>query len=70
MYQVKIPLDILWMDINHRIVEMSLDTPPCKATIASQCPNYGGVQKTQFVLEVGGGIAGKEGLKLGDVLEF
>ncbi len=70
MYQVKIPLDIIWLDANHRIVEMSLDTPPCKAPAASQCPNFGGLQKSQFVLEVGGGIARKEGLKLGDVLEF
>src|SRR5512133_1838117 len=29
MYNVKIPLDIVWMDSNHRIVEISADTPPC-----------------------------------------
>ena len=31
MYQVKIPLDIIWMDRERRIVEISADTPPCKA---------------------------------------
>ena len=41
MYQVKIPLDMVWMDKNRRVVEMVENTPPCK-TKASECPNYGG----------------------------
>src|ERR1700739_3863559 len=28
MYDCKIGLDIIWMDQNHRIIEMSPDTPP------------------------------------------
>src|SRR5690349_4410557 len=40
MYQVKIPLDMIWMDAHHNIVEIASDTPPCK-TKASLCPNYG-----------------------------
>ena len=69
MYQVKIPLDMLWMDTSHHIVEISTDTPPCK-TKASQCPNYGGHQQAQFVLELGGGEAKRLGLHLGDTLDF
>src|SRR6201998_3861436 len=30
MYHCKIGLDIVWMDTDHRIVEMSPDTPACK----------------------------------------
>ena len=69
MYQVRIPLDMLWMDADHRIVEISADTPPCK-TKASECPNYGGHQQARYVLELGGGEAKRLGLHEGDSLEF
>ena len=69
MYQVRIPLDMLWMESSRRIVEISADTPPCK-TKASQCPTYGGHQQAQFVLELGGGEAQRLGLHVGDTLDF
>lgn len=69
MYQCLIPLDILWLDSERRIVEMSLDTPPCQDE-AWQCPYYGGNHDAQFVLELAGGMARKYGLKLGDRLAF
>ena len=69
MYQVRIPLDIIWMDTSHRIAEISADTPPCK-TKASLCPTYGGRQTAQFVLELGGGEAKRLGLSVGQTLEF
>jgi len=70
MYQTKIPLDLIWMDHDRRIVEMSLDTPPCRSTSATACPNYGGNFKSKYVLEVNAGIARKNGLKTGDALDF
>jgi uncharacterized membrane protein (UPF0127 family) len=69
MFQCRISLDIVWMDTAHRIVEISPDTPPCK-TKASLCPNYGGNQTAQFVLELGGGEAQRLGLGLGQMLQF
>lgn len=69
MYQVKIPLDIIWMDANRRIVEISANTPPCQ-TQASKCPHYGGNENALFVLELAGGVAAKHGLQLGDQLTF
>lgn len=69
MYQVRIPLDIIWLDAKRRIVEISPNTPPCLKQ-ASECPNYGGNQKAQFVLELAGGMAERYGLKLGDTLIF
>ena len=69
MYQVRIPLDMLWMDASHRIVEVSADTPPCK-TKASDCANYGGHRQAQFVLELGGGEARRLGVREGDTLDF
>jgi uncharacterized membrane protein (UPF0127 family) len=70
MYQVRIPLDIIWMDRDHRIVEISANTPPCKAAAASQCPTYGGNFDSLYVLELGGGMAGKYDLRTGDTLRF
>jgi uncharacterized membrane protein (UPF0127 family) len=70
MYQTKIPLDMIWMDHDHRIVEMSLDTPPCKTSSARDCPNYGGNFQSKYVLEVNAGVARKNGLKTGDSLDF
>lgn len=69
MYQVKIPLDILWLDAGRRIVEISANTPPCHKR-ASECPNYGGNQDALFVLELAGGAAAKHGLRVGDTLSF
>lgn len=70
MYQTKIPLDIIWMSRDRRIVEISPDTPPCTAEKASACPNYGGNQKSQYVLEVNSGVVARNGLKVGDYLDF
>jgi hypothetical protein len=69
MFQCLIPLDIIWMDADRKIVEISADTPPCRGE-ASTCPNYGGHQNSLYVLELGGGMARRYGLKLGDAIAF
>lgn len=63
MYQTLIPLDMIWMDSNHDIVEIVDNCPPCKGP-ASQCPHYGGHEVAKYVLQLGGGMARKYGLKL------
>jgi uncharacterized membrane protein (UPF0127 family) len=71
MYQVKIPLDIIWLDTNRRILEISANTPPCKSTSARECPHYGGSSpEARYVLELGGGMAAKYGLGVGQQLDF
>jgi len=69
MFQCLIPLDIIWMDANRKIVEISANTPPCR-TEAASCPNYGGNFDSLYVLELAGGMARKYGLKLGDTITF
>jgi uncharacterized membrane protein (UPF0127 family) len=69
MFQCKIPLDMIWMDPQHHIVEISHDTPPCFET-ADKCPSYGGHEQAQYVLELGGGEAKRLGLRNGQSLEF
>lgn len=69
MYQVTVPLDIIWLDADHRVVEMVANAQPCR-TKASLCPTYGGSQDASFVLEVGAGEAQRYGLHQGDILSF
>ncbi len=69
MYQHQIPLDVIWMDASQRVVEMALDAQPCR-TVASQCPHYGGTKSSQYMLEIGAGMAAKHGMRLGQRLEF
>ena len=70
MYHTLIPLDIVWIDAGHRIVYISLNTPPCPSETPEECPNYGGEFDAQFVLELGAGAAEENGLQPGDRLEF
>ena len=69
MYQTLIPLDIIWLDADRRIVEIAASAPPCR-TQASKCPTYGGGQPSKYVLELAGGMAAKYGLKAGDQIRF
>jgi uncharacterized membrane protein (UPF0127 family) len=69
MYQTLIPLDMIWMDDRHNVVEIVENAPPCK-TAASQCPHYGGNQVAKYVLQLGAGMARKYGLKVGDTINW
>ncbi len=69
MYQTLIPLDIIWMGPDRRIVEISANTPPCKVA-RDDCPTFGGNQPAQYVLELAGGAAARYGLHDGDTLRF
>jgi hypothetical protein len=69
MYQVLIPLDIIWLDSNRNIVEIVENAPPCK-TQASKCAQYGGKQISAYVLELGGGMARKYGLSVGQTVQW
>jgi len=69
MYQTLIPLDIVWLDSKRNIVEIVENAQPCK-TQASKCEQYGGRQISAYVLEIGGGMARKYGLKIGQTLQW
>ncbi|HEX5228404.1 MAG TPA: DUF192 domain-containing protein [Bryobacteraceae bacterium] len=68
MYNVVIPLDIIWMDADHHIIGIDENAPPC-TTQASRCMKYGG-KVSSFALEIAAGLSRKYGLKPGDVLQF
>jgi uncharacterized protein len=69
-YQNRIPLDFIWIDHDHKIVEMELNIPPCASKAAHECAQYGGHEDASYVLEVNAGTAAKNALKVGNRLDF
>lgn len=69
MYHCRIGLDIVWMDDQHRIVEMSPNTPPCRGK-SSTCPSYGGKEPAEYVLELPVGSIERHHLAVGERVDF
>jgi uncharacterized membrane protein (UPF0127 family) len=69
MYQVLMPLDIVWLDSKRKIVEIVENAQPCK-TQASKCELYGGKEFSNYVLELKGGMVPKYGLRLGQTIDW
>jgi hypothetical protein len=67
MKNTLIPLDMLWLDKDRRIVHIERNVPPCKA---DPCPSYPPKRPGLYVLELVAGGADLYGLKLLDRLEF
>ena len=63
MLNTRIPLDILYLDNELRIVAWSLNTPPCRTR---NCPNYPSGRPAQYVLEVNAGEMEQLGVEIGD----
>ena len=70
MYQVRIPLDIIWMNSDKQVVEVLANVPPCPSAKSSECPTHGGTRDAQFVLELAAGMAAKYGVVVGTKVDF
>jgi len=69
MYHCKIALDIIWIAADHRIVEMSPNTPPCLGK-SSTCPTYGGHEPYRYALELPAGDISRHHLQVGETIDF
>lgn len=67
MKNTLIPLDMVWIDVNKKIVHVKHDVPPCKV---ENCPSYPPNVPSRYVLELAAGVAAQHALKAGDVLRF
>ncbi len=67
MKNTLIPLDIIWINEENKIVYVKEKAPPCKQSI---CPEFVSVAPAKYVLEVNAGIAEKAGIEAGDTAEI
>jgi uncharacterized membrane protein (UPF0127 family) len=67
MKNMKIPLDMIWIDRDKRIVSMAKNVQPCHTT---DCPDIVPGGDALYVLEINAGLADKIGLKVGDYCDI
>jgi uncharacterized membrane protein (UPF0127 family) len=65
MRNTRIPLDIIYLDRDLRVVSIAADVKPCRR---DPCPSYPSRGPAQFVLELNAGKAAELGLVPGDIL--
>lgn len=66
MMNTYIPLDMIWIDKDHVVVDITKEAQPCGVS----CPGYSPSEPAMYVLEINGGISDKIGLDVGDKLDF
>lgn len=67
MKNTLIPLDMIWLDAQGRIVSIAHSVPPCKA---DPCPSYPPDATASYVIEVVSGFSRQHTLKAGDVVKL
>ncbi|HUP44406.1 MAG TPA: DUF192 domain-containing protein [Thermoanaerobaculia bacterium] len=67
MKNTLIPLDMIWIDEERRIVHIKHDVPPCQA---EPCPSYDPGVTARYVLEFAGGVARQKGIAEGQTVRF
>lgn len=69
--RMNFPIDFLFLNKDKKIVHLIRNAQPCKSNLAEDCPSYTSANKaTMYVVEVVAGFCDKEGVKIGDTLEF
>ena len=64
MKNTLIPLDMIFVDSNLKIVDIKENVPPCAE--GDECPLYPSRERAQYVLEVNAGFVQENGIKIGD----
>ena len=68
MMNTLIPLDMLFIDADHRIINIQANAPPCVPP--QRCPTYHSTAPAKYVLEIAGGRAQALGIRTGDHVHF
>lgn len=63
MKNMIIPLDIIWIDKNRRIISIKNDLQPCGI---ENCPNIAVYEPIKYILEINAGISEKFNFSVGD----
>ena len=67
MKNTLIPLDMIWINENKKIIYIEKNAEPCKV---ERCKLFGPNEKAKYVLEINGGLMEGMGVKTGDEIEF
>lgn len=67
MKNTLIPLDMVWIDANKKVVFIKENAEPCQGSV---CPSISPDAKAKYVLEINAGIVKNTGLKIGDLVEI
>jgi uncharacterized membrane protein (UPF0127 family) len=59
-----VALDLIWLDASFTVVEISHQQQPCPPE--GECPSILPMRSSRYVLEVAGGTAGRQGLRVGE----
>jgi len=72
MANTLIPLDMIWISLDHEIVFIEQNVPPCTETgnIQALCKTYKPDSKAKFVLEVNGGWVEKNKVSVGQIVDL
>lgn len=68
MMNTLIPLDMLFIDADGRILNIASNVPPCQPP--RRCPSYRSARPAKYVLEIVGGRAQAMGIRAGDRVHF
>ena len=66
MIDMKIPLDIVWLDEQFTIVHITKGCPPCPD--AAHCPTYSSIYRVKYAIEMTAGEADQYGFEVGKQL--
>lgn len=67
MKDMQFPLDLIWIDADLRVVEVTKGAQPCKT---NECPAYLPPEPVKYVLEVNSGFCDLQGVKIGDYVDL
>lgn len=72
MANTYIPLDIIWISKNNKIVDIKENAEPCSKTgkLQSLCTLYKPAYNAKYVLEVNAGWVAEKQISIGDDIEF
>ena len=70
MKNCKFPIDIVWLDADHKVVHVYEGAPPCKAERSEDCAVYTPLRKASYVVEINSSQARREKIVVGSTLDF
>ncbi len=62
-----IPLDIIWINADMKVVHIEKNIQPCQN---DPCPSYSTIRRSRYALEVNSGTADEESLSIGDCIRL